>query len=63
MSLYCENKATSNIAYNPVQHYRTKHIEIDRHFIKEKLCAGLICIPLCEDNGATSGYFNKGSGQ
>jgi hypothetical protein len=45
MSLYCDNKAVINIVYNPVQHDRTKHIEIDRHSIKEKLRARLICIP------------------
>ena len=28
-----------------VQHDQTKHIEIDRHFIKEKLDSGLICTP------------------
>ena len=36
IKLYCDNKSTINIAHNPVQHDRTKHIEIDRHFIKEK---------------------------
>ena len=45
MKLYCDNKSAINIAHNPVQHDRTKHIEIDRHFIKEKLESGLICIP------------------
>jgi len=25
------------IAQNPVQHDRTKHVEVDRHFIKENL--------------------------
>ncbi|KAI3459864.1 hypothetical protein Pfo_016527, partial [Paulownia fortunei] len=45
MRLYCDNKSAINIAHNPVQHDRTKHIEIDRHFIKEKLESGLICIP------------------
>jgi hypothetical protein len=37
-----------NIAHNLVQHDRSKHIEIDRHFINEKLDSRLItstCIP------------------
>ena len=42
MILYCDNKSAISIAHNPVQHDRTKHIEIDRHFIKEKLDSGLI---------------------
>ena len=45
LRVYCDNKAAISIAHNPVQHDRTKHIEIDRHFIKEKIDAGIICIP------------------
>lgn len=45
MSLYCNNKAAINIVHNPVQHDRTINIEIDKHFIKEKLRARLICMP------------------
>ncbi|KAA0052842.1 putative mitochondrial protein [Cucumis melo var. makuwa] len=37
MKLFCDNKAAISIANNPVQHDITKHVEIDRHFIKEKL--------------------------
>ena len=44
MKLYCDNKSTINIAHNPIQHDRTKHIEIDRHFIKEKLEEGVVCM-------------------
>ena len=40
--LLCDNKATISISKNPVQHDRTKHVEVDRHFIKEKLEDGLI---------------------
>lgn len=44
MNLYCHNKSTINIAHNLMQHKRSKHIEIDRHFIKEQLKLGLVCM-------------------
>lgn len=37
MNLYCDNKTTIAIAQNLVQYDHTKHVEIDRHFIKDKL--------------------------
>lgn len=40
LSLYCDNKATINIAHNPELHDRIKHVEVDKHFIKEKLIDG-----------------------
>jgi hypothetical protein len=43
--LYYDNKAAISISGNPVQHDRTKHVEIDRHFIKEKLKKGIISLP------------------
>ncbi|KAI5336520.1 hypothetical protein L3X38_015788 [Prunus dulcis] len=42
MELYFDNKAAIAIAHNPVQHDRTKHVEVDRHFVKEKLDAEII---------------------
>lgn len=41
-SIHCDNKAAIDIAENPVYHARTKHIEIDRHFVREKVQAGVI---------------------
>ena len=44
MKLYCDKKSPINIAHNPIQHDRTKHIEFDRHFIKENLEEGVVCL-------------------
>ena len=45
MRLFCDNQLVISIAHNPVQHDMIKHIEINWHFIKEKLEKGIIQIP------------------
>ena len=45
MPLHCDNIVAVEIAHNPIQYDRTKHVEIDRHFIKEKLDARIISFP------------------
>ena len=60
MKLYYDNKSAINIAHNPVQHDRTKRIEIDRHFIKEKLDSGLICTPYIPIGHQLADVLTKG---
>ena len=60
MRLYYNNKFVISIAHNPMRHDRMKHIEIDRHFIKEKLDSELICTPYVSTNHQIVDILTKG---
>ena len=44
MVLFCDNTIAIGIANNPVQHDKTKHIELDRNYINDNLDFGQITI-------------------
>ena len=40
--VYCDNISAIYMSSNPVKHQRTKHVEIDIHFVREKVAIGEI---------------------
>jgi hypothetical protein len=44
LTLYCENKSSINISKNPIQHSRTKHIDVCHHFIRDLVEDNLVTL-------------------
>ncbi|KAI5322145.1 hypothetical protein L3X38_031217 [Prunus dulcis] len=59
MELHCDNKSAIDIAHNPVQHDRTKHVEVDRHFIKEKIKKKIIRLPFLKSEDQLADILTK----
>ena len=59
MDLFCDNKAAITIVHSPIHHDCTKHVEIDRHFIKENLKAKIIQFPFVKSEDQLADILTK----
>jgi hypothetical protein len=58
--VYCDNISAIYLSSNPVQYQRTKHIEIDLHFIRDKVAAGAVRVLHVPTSSQYADIFTKG---
>ncbi|GJR84609.1 ribonuclease H-like domain-containing protein [Tanacetum coccineum] len=58
--VYCDNVSVVYISANPIQHQRTKHIEIDIHFVRDKVAAGHVRVLHVPSRFQYADIFTKG---
>src|SRR4051812_28857804 len=58
--VYCDNVSAVYMAANPVHHRRTKHIEIDIHFVREKVALGEVRVLHVPTTAQFADIFTKG---
>ena len=58
--VYCDNISTVYMSSNPVQHQRTKHIEIDLHFVRERVALGAVRVLHVATTSPFADIFTKG---
>lgn len=58
--LHCDNVSATYLASNPVMHARTTHIEIDYHFLRERVIRGSLHIVFVHSEYQLADVFTKG---
>ena len=57
--LWCDNLGATYLTANPVLHARTKHIEIDFHFVRERVADGALEVRFISSDDQLADVFTK----
>ena len=59
MVVYCDNSSAIDISKNPVQHSKTKYIEIRYHFIRDLVGRKIVCLEYISTKCQNADIFTK----
>ena len=58
-TIYCDNTSAINLSKNPINHSRTKHIDIRHHFIRDNIEKDKICLEFVSSEKQLADIFTK----
>ena len=57
--ILCDNTSAINLTKNPIQHSRTKHIEVRHHFICDHVLKGNVVLNFVDTSNQLADIFTK----
>jgi hypothetical protein len=60
MVIQCDNQGAISLTKNPTQHARTKHIDMQHHFVRKQVENGKVTFKYCSTKDMVVNVFNKG---
>jgi hypothetical protein len=58
--VYCDNVSAVYLSTNPIQHQRTKHVEIDLYFVRDRMSIGDVRVLHVPTTSQFADIFTKG---
>ncbi len=59
MVIRCDNQGAISLTKNPTQHARTKHIDVQHHFVRERVENGEITFEYCSTEDMVADVLTK----
>ena len=57
--LKCDNQGAIQLAYNTVYHSKTKHLNLDSHYIRGLVADGILSLQYCPTEQQAADIFTK----
>jgi hypothetical protein len=59
-TLFCDNQGAISLAKNPTHHAKTKHVDVQLHFIRDHIEKGTIKVEYCPTEDMLADILTKG---